>query len=152
MNNHLFYMQKALEEASCGAAKNEIPVGAIIVENNTGNIIATGHNKTMSNFDPCAHAEILVIQQACSVLKSNYLTNHSLYVTMEPCAMCAYAISLAKISILYFGCYDVKSGAVENGPKIFLQKTTHYKPKIYGGFLLDESKILLSNFFKRLRK
>jgi tRNA(adenine34) deaminase len=151
MNNTLFYMKKALDLATQASLMNEVPVGAIIVDNITGDIISQAHNQTIINFDPCAHAEIIAIKQACSLLRSNYLVNHSIYVTMEPCAMCAYAISLAKISNLYFGCFDKKSGAIEHGPKIFLQKTTHYKTNIYGGFLQDECKTLLNTFFYNIR-
>lgn len=142
-------MEIALEEANKAYEIGEVPIGAIIVHNNK--IIAASHNKCIVNSDPTAHAEMLAIRAAAEKLGSNFLTNCDIYSSLEPCAMCAYAISLARIKRLYFGAYDAKSGGVENGVFIFSNKNTHHKPEIYGGIMEEESKILLQRFFQSLR-
>jgi tRNA(adenine34) deaminase len=143
------FMQEALRQAKIAFEKDEVPVGAIIVEN--GKIIAASYNQNISLNDPTAHAEILVLRQASELKKSHRLDNCDLYVTLEPCAMCASAIALARIRAVYYGAFDQKFGAVENGAKIFNSSSCHHKPEIYSGIAEAESKNLMINFFKSKR-
>ncbi len=145
----LSFMERALVEARNAAACGEVPVGAVIV--NDGQIVSRAHNQPIEDKDPTAHAEIIAIREACRAQGSERLQGHDLYVTLEPCAMCAAAISLARISRLYFGAYDEKGGAVEHGVRYFADPTCHHRPEIYGG--LDEVRAarLLKNFFKARR-
>ncbi|HEX6639574.1 MAG TPA: nucleoside deaminase, partial [Thermoanaerobaculia bacterium] len=124
-------MELALAAARDAAAAGEVPVGAVIVRN--GEIIARTANRTVRDQDPTAHAEMLALREASRVAGSWRLTGCTLYVTLEPCAMCAAAISFARIRRLYFGAYDPKGGGVEHGPRIFEQPTCHHRPEIYGG-------------------
>lgn len=142
-------MQEALKEASTAHDAHEVPVGAVIVRD--GKVIAQAHNLIVTNQDPTAHAEIEVIKQASIQLKSYVLDTCDLYVTLEPCPMCAYAIALARIKRLYFGAYDVKRGAVINGPKIFSAPYTFHRPEIYSGIMEKECEAYLKNFFQGLR-
>jgi tRNA(adenine34) deaminase len=142
-------MQSALEEARSASAHGEVPIGAVIVQNNR--VIASAHNLTETNSDPTAHAELLAIRAACEILKTPRLVDCDLYVTLEPCAMCAQAISFARIRRLYFGAYDEKGGGVEHGARIFSQATCHHKPEIYGGISESECGELLKGFFKERR-
>lgn len=144
-------MIEALEMAKIGESKGEVPIGAVIVDNDSGKIIARAHNLTEKNNDPTAHAEILAIKIACEKLGAPRIPNCDIYVTLEPCPMCATAISFARIRRLYFGAYDPKSGGVEQGPVIFNQKTCHHKPEIYGGICELECSELITNFFKSKR-
>ncbi len=143
------FMEMALQQAKIAFAKDEVPVGAVIVEN--GEIIAASHNKNRESNDCCAHAEILVLREACAKKKSSRLDGLDLYVTLEPCAMCAAAISLAKIRNLYYACADEKFGAVENGVRFFSSKSCFYKSEIYSGICEDEAKKLMQEFFKSKR-
>ncbi len=140
----------ALALAHKAAAAGEVPVGAVVVDS-AGNIIAAAHNLVVTQHDPTAHAELLAIRSACAALGSERLTDCDLYVTLEPCPMCAQAISFARIRRVYFGAYDEKGGGVENGARIFSQHSCHHKPEIYGGIQESECAQLLKDFFKDRR-
>lgn len=143
-------MDLALEAAQVAAECGEVPVGAVIVAED-GAIIARAGNRTLELKDPTAHAELLAIRAACERLGNERLTECDLYVTLEPCAMCAAAISLARIRRLYFGAADPKGGAVENGPRFFSQATCHHAPEVYGGIGEGEAGDLLRSFFRQRR-
>lgn len=128
----------------------EIPVGAVIVAPD-GRVLAEAHNLTRQRKDPTAHAELLAIQQAAQALQSERLIDCDLYVTLEPCPMCAAAISFARVRRLYYGASDPKSGGVEQGPRIFSHSTCHHVPEIYPGLAEAESRALLERFFAGLR-
>lgn len=145
------YMQLALNEAQKATEIDEIPVGCLIVNPLTGEIIASSHNRNQHTFDATAHAEILAIRQACEKLRQNRLWDMDMYVTLEPCAMCAAAISFARIKNLYFGAFDEKGGAVINGPRFYEQKICHHKPQIYGGILEQDCSAILKRFFASKR-
>ncbi|MGN7678371.1 MAG: nucleoside deaminase [Anaplasma sp.] len=138
-------MKLAMEEATSSSV--EVPVGAVVVADSV--VISKKHNLIVQNSDPTAHAEMLAIREACKHLSTHLLSNCDMYVTLEPCAMCAYAISLSRIRRLYFGAYNVKCGGVENGPRVF-QFCSHV-PEIYGGFFERENTEILQNFFQKLR-
>lgn len=144
------HMQAALEEARAAAARGEVPVGAVVAEPG-GAILAREGNRMRERNDPTAHAEILAIRAACARLGAERLTGLDLFVTLEPCAMCAGAISFARIGRLYFGAPDPKGGAVEHGPRFFGQPTCHHAPEIYGGIAEREAAELLRAFFGGLR-
>jgi tRNA(adenine34) deaminase len=139
------FMQMALEEARAAQARGEVPVGCMIVRGNE--VIARAGNRTLADKDPTAHAELLAIRQAASALKSERLTDCDLYVTLEPCAMCAAAMAFARIRRVYFGAGDPKGGAVENGVRLFSQPTCHHRPEVYGGINERDCAILLRDFF-----
>lgn len=143
------FMALAFRQAEDAAARGEVPVGAVIVRD--GEIVASAGNRTRELNDPTAHAEMLVIREACAALGQERLTGLDLYVTLEPCAMCAAAISFARIRRLYFGAEDEKGGAVFNGPRFFSLPTCHHAPETYSGFLEQKSATLLRNFFKSQR-
>ena len=140
------FMDDALDEARAAQAADEVPVGAVIVRD--GAVIARTGNRTLRDRDPTAHAEMLAIRQAASMLGSERLTDCDLYVTLEPCAMCAAAISFARIRRLYYGAADPKGGAVENGVRFFAASTCHHRPEVYGGIGEGEAAALLKDFFK----
>jgi tRNA(Arg) A34 adenosine deaminase TadA len=142
-------MDAALEEARAAAARGEVPVGAVIVRE--GQVIARAGNRTLADADPTAHAEIVAIRAACRALGSERLPGCDLYVTLEPCPMCAAAISFARIRRLYFGAADVKGGAVENGVRLYSDPTCHHRPEVYGGFAESEAAALLKDFFRERR-
>ena len=142
-------MDIALEEARLAAGRGEVPVGAAIVRN--GDVLARAGNRTRELYDITAHAEIAAIRQAASGLESERLTDCDLYVTLEPCAMCAAAISFARIRRLYFGAEDIKGGAVVNGPRFFSQPTCHHAPEIYSGIGEKAAADLLVRFFQQKR-
>jgi tRNA(Arg) A34 adenosine deaminase TadA len=144
------FMQLALEQAQKAASADEVPVGAVVVGPD-GKTLASAHNLVETNRDPTAHAEILALRSACEILKNPRLVDCDLYVTLEPCAMCAQAIAFARIRRLYFGASDPKGGGVEHGGRIFNQPTCHHKPELYGGIGEAESALLLKNFFQSLR-
>lgn len=144
-------MKAALAEASAAAARGEVPVGAVIVDSTTGEVIAASGNETEQTNDPTAHAELLALRRACAIKKAPRLPDCDLYVTLEPCPMCATAISFARIRRVYFGAYDPKSGGVEHGPKIFSHATCHHKPEVYGGIDERECGDILKDFFKDKR-
>jgi tRNA(adenine34) deaminase len=144
-------MRIALEAAQDAAARGETPVGAVVVDPGTGEIIATGANGPIGAHDPTAHAEIVAIREAAAKLGNYRLTGLTLVVTLEPCAMCAGAISHARIARLVFGAEDAKGGAVVNGPKFFDQPTCHWRPQVTGGVLADQSSAMLKAFFRERR-
>ncbi|MES2961529.1 MAG: nucleoside deaminase [Pseudomonadota bacterium] len=143
------FMEEALKQARIAFEKDEVPVGAVIVEN--GKIVATSHNQNLILKDPTAHAEILVMREAAKIKDSARLDDCDLYVTLEPCAMCASAIALARIRRVYYAASDIKFGAVENGARIFSSTSCHHKPEIYSGISEEESKNLMQSFFKNKR-
>lgn len=142
-------MQIALEEASAAGARGEVPIGCAIVRGNA--VIARAGNRTIAERDPTAHAELIAIRAAAAVLGSERLTDCDLYVTLEPCAMCAAAMSFARIRRLYFGASDPKGGAVEHGVRFFAAATCHHRPEVYGGINESESAALLKDFFQARR-
>jgi len=144
-------MQKALAEARAAALRGEVPVGAVVVDVETGRILARAGNRTEEMNDPTAHAEMLAIREAASILANPRLDNCDLYVTLEPCPMCAAAISFARLRRLYFGTYDAKGGGVDHGPRVFEQSTCHHRPEVIGGMEETASAMLLKEFFKDLR-
>jgi tRNA(adenine34) deaminase len=143
------YMQIALTEARAAAARGEVPVGAVIVKD--GAIIAAAGNRTLEQKDPTAHAEMLAIRTACAALGTERLVSCDLYATLEPCPMCAAAISFARIKRLYYGADDAKSGGVRHGPRIFSQTSCHHAPEVYDGLSADASRALLKDFFANRR-
>jgi tRNA(adenine34) deaminase len=142
-------MSMALEEARLAARRGEVPVGAVLALK--GKVIACAGNRTRELSDPTAHAEMLVIRAAAAKLKNQRLSEADLYVTLEPCAMCAGAISFARIRRLYFGAEDVKGGAVSQGPRFFAQETCHHAPEVYAGMGGEEAAALLKGFFSGMR-
>ena len=143
-------MLAALAEAEAAAARGEVPVGAVVVAGD-GSVLGRAGNRTRELADPTAHAEMLAIRQACAALGSERLDGADLYVTLEPCAMCAAATSLARIRRLYWGASDPKGGGVENGARIFSQPTCHHAPELYGGIAEARAAQLLRAFFARRR-
>ncbi|HEX6002355.1 MAG TPA: nucleoside deaminase, partial [Hyphomicrobiaceae bacterium] len=139
----------ALAEAEAAAAREEVPVGAVVVMG--GEVIARAGNRTRELADPTAHAEMLAIRAACAALKSERLPEADLYVTLEPCPMCAQAISFARIRRLYYGALDSKGGGVEHGARIFSQPSCHHAPELYGGLAETRSAQLLKAFFASRR-
>ena len=145
-------MELALGEAAAAAAAGEAPIGAVVVDAASGEVLAQAHNRTERDNDPSAHAELLAIRAAAAGRGAPRLPDCDLYVTLEPCAMCAAAISFARIRRLYFGAYDTKGGAVEHGPRFFNQATCHHAPEVYGGIEETRCGALLKEFFGRLRE
>jgi tRNA(adenine34) deaminase len=145
------YMARALDEAARAAARGEVPVGAILVDANTGAVVAQSGNRVEECNDPTAHAEVLVIREAAAKFGAPRLPNTDLYVTLEPCAMCAAAVSFARIRRLYFGAYDPKGGGVEHGVRFFQQDTCHHAPEVIGGVEESRAAALLKNFFTARR-
>ena len=145
------FMALALAEAEAAAARGEVPVGAVLIDGASGEVLAAAGNRTEELHDPTAHAEMLAIRAAAGRLGAARLPGCDLYVTLEPCPMCAAAISLARLRRLYFGAYDAKGGGVEHGPRIFEQPTCHHRPEVIGG--LDETRCgaLLKAFFAARR-
>ncbi len=143
-------MARAFEEAQAAGDRGEVPVGACVTGPD-GAIIASAGNRTRELNDPTAHAEVLVIREAGRLLASERLTGCDLHVTLEPCAMCAAAISFARIEHLYFGADDEKMGAVENGPRFFAQPTCHHAPEVYSGLGEKKARDLLTQFFRTRR-
>lgn len=143
------HMLAALAEAEAAAARDEVPVGAVVVAG--GRVLASAGNRTRELNDPTAHAEILAIRAACAAVRSERLPEADLYVTLEPCPMCAAAISFARIRRLYYGALDPKGGGVEHGPRIFSQPSCHYAPELYGGLEETRSARLLRAFFAERR-
>ena len=142
-------MEVALDEARAAAARGEVPVGAVIVHD--GRIIAAAGNRTLELRDPTAHAEILAIRAAAATLGSERLIGADLHVTLEPCPMCAAAISFARIRRLYFGAGDPKGGAVEHGVRLYAAPTCHHAPEVYSGIAETEAAALLRDFFRDRR-
>jgi tRNA(adenine34) deaminase len=142
-------MDDALAEARGAETAGEVPVGCVVVRD--GAVLARAGNRTLRDRDPTAHAEMLAIRQAAAMLGSERLSGCDLYVTLEPCAMCAAAISFARVRRLYYGAADPKGGAVENGVRFFASPTCHHRPDIYGGLCEREAAAVLRDFFKARR-
>ena len=143
------FMQMALDEARAAQDRGEVPVGCVIVRD--GEVIASAGNRTLADRDPTAHAELLALRTAAAAVGSERLADCDLYVTLEPCTMCAAAVSFARIRRLYFGAADPKGGAVEHGVRFFAAPTCHHRPEVYGGIGEQESAELLRGFFQAKR-
>ncbi len=144
--SRLGHMDRALAEAEAAGNRGEVPVGAVVV-GPAGRIVTTAGNRTRELADPSAHAEMLAIREACRLAGSERLTGHDLYVTLEPCPMCASLISFARIRRLYYGASDEKGGGVEHGARVFAQTTCHHVPEIYSGMGGEQAGTLLKAFF-----
>lgn len=140
------HMSEALAEARAAAARGEVPVGAVLLDPQ-GRVVARAGNRTREMSDPSAHAEILVIRQACAALGSERLPGHTLYVTLEPCAMCAAAIAAARIARVVYGASDPKSGGVAHGARVFSHPQAHHRPEVLDGICEAEAEALLKEFF-----
>jgi tRNA(adenine34) deaminase len=145
------YMHAAMEEAKRAALAGEVPIGAVLVNSATGEIVARASNRTITNSDPTAHAEILVIREQCARVGAQRIPGHDLYVTLEPCAMCAAAIAFARIGKLVFAAQDPKGGGVLHGGKFYEQPTCHHKIMVEHGPMAEESAQLLKEFFQARR-
>ena len=145
------YMRIALKLAKTAAENDEVPIAALIVNPLSGEIVAQAANESAHSGDATSHAEILAIRRGCERLHSNRLWDLDMYVTLEPCTMCAAAISFARIKNLYFGAVDEKGGAVVSGVKFFEARTCHHKPNVTGGILADECSEILKDFFQKKR-
>ena len=143
------FMAMALDEARAAGARGEVPVGCVIVRD--GAVVTRAGNRTLADRDPTAHAEIIAIRAAAASLGSERLDACDLYVTLEPCAMCAGAVAFARIRRLYYGAADPKGGAVDNGVKFFASPTCHHRPEVYGGLAEAEAGALLKEFFRERR-
>ena len=143
------HMQRALHLARMAADAGEVPVGAVVVRD--GRIVGEGHNRSRQSGDPTAHAEVVAIRAAAQAIGSDRLDGCDLWVTLEPCAMCAGAMVHARIARLYFGADDAKGGAIEHGPMLFQQPTTLHRPSVYGGIMAGEAQDMLRLFFKARR-
>jgi tRNA(Arg) A34 adenosine deaminase TadA len=143
-------MERALAEARAAAERGEVPIGAVIVRAD-GTLLAAAGNRTEADRDPTAHAEMLAIRAAALAVGAPRLIDCDLHVTLEPCPMCAQAISFARLRRVYYGASDLKGGGVEHGPRIFSQPTCHHRPEIYGGIAERDAADLLQNFFRERR-
>jgi len=143
------FMDLAIRQAKLAQDAGEVPVGAVIVEN--GEVISAAYNQNIALKDPTAHAEVLALRQAALTKESHRLDGCDLYVTLEPCPMCAAAISLARIRRVYYGAFDEKSGGVDNGARVFNQSSCHHKPDVYSGINEKECSLLLKEFFSKKR-
>ncbi len=144
-------MSLALAEAEAAAARGEVPVGAVLVDGATGTVLAQSGNRVEELHDPTAHAELLVIREVAAAGRAKRLPDCDLYVTLEPCPMCAQAIAFARIRRLYFGAYDAKGGGVDHGPRVFDQPTCRHRPEVYGGIGEVRAGALLRAFFEARR-
>jgi tRNA(adenine34) deaminase len=143
------FMDMALEEARAAGERGEVPIGCVVVRD--GAVVARAGNRTLADHDPTAHAELVAIRAASAALGSERLSDCDLYVTLEPCAMCAGAIAFARIRRLYYGAPDPKGGAVDNGVKFFASPSCHHRPEVYGGMAEVEASALLKVFFQERR-
>jgi len=143
------FMEIALDEARAAAARGEVPVGAVVVKH--GAVIARAGNRTLADRDPTAHAEMLALRQAAAALGSERLVDCDLYVSLEPCPMCAAAISFARVRRLYYGAGDPKGGAVDHGVRLYASPTCHHRPEVYGGIGETDAAMLLRDFFAARR-
>ena len=143
------FMDLALEEARTAGRRGEVPVGCVVVR--YGKVVASAGNRTLADRDPTAHAEIVAVRSAAMALGSERLADCDLYVTLEPCAMCAGAVAFARIRRLYYGAPDPKGGAVDNGVKFFASPSCHHRPEVYGGMAEAEASVLLKEFFRERR-
>ncbi|MCA0203224.1 nucleoside deaminase [Pararhodobacter sp.] len=144
-------MQIALDEARAAALRGEVPVGAVVVDP-AGRVVARAGNRTRELSDPTAHAEMLALRAACAAAGSERLPGHALWVTLEPCPMCAAAIGFARIARLYYGASDPKSGGVAQAPRVYAHPQCHHAPDVYDGIAEDEAAQLLRDFFATLRR
>jgi tRNA(Arg) A34 adenosine deaminase TadA len=151
MSDQPTFMALALAEAQAAAAAGEVPVGAVLVEAATGRVLARARNRVEELGDPTAHAELIAISEAVRAAGAKRLTQADLYVTLEPCPMCAQAIAFARLRRLYFGAYDPKGGGVEHGPRIFAQSGCNHRPEIVGGVEERRAAALLRGFFRERR-
>ena len=142
-------MELALEEARAAGARGEVPVGCVVVRD--GEVVARAGNRTLADHDPTGHAELIAIRAAAAALGTERLVDCDLFVTLEPCAMCAAAMSFARVRRLYFGAGDPKGGAVENGVRFFAAATCHHRPEVYGGINESDAAALLREFFAARR-
>jgi tRNA(Arg) A34 adenosine deaminase TadA len=142
-------MDQALEQARAAAAEGEVPVGCVVVRD--GEVIARASNRTLTDHDPTAHAELVALRAAAAALRTERLTDCDVYVTLEPCTMCAGALSFARIRRLYYAAADPKGGAVDNGVRFFASPTCHHRPEVYGGIAEQEAATLLLDFFAERR-
>jgi tRNA(adenine34) deaminase len=145
------FMSLALAEAAAAASRGEAPVGAVLVDGATGVVLAAAGNEVEASGDATAHAEMMALREAAALRRGRLLTGCDLYVTLEPCPMCAAAIALARLRRVYFAAYDPKGGGVEHGPRIFDQKGCNHRPEIYGGIDEARSATLLRDFFRAKR-
>lgn len=144
------HMDAALAEARAAASRGEVPVGAVVVAP-SGEVVARAGNRTRELSDPTAHAEVLALRAACAAAGSDRLPGHDLYVTLEPCPMCAAAISFARVARLYYGAADPKSGGVAQGPRVFSHPQCHHVPEVYDGIGAEAASALLTGFFRERR-
>ena len=144
-------MEFALEEARAAAGRGEVPVGAVIVDGKSGEVLAAAGNRVIELHDPGAHAEMLAIREAAGKISNERLDGFDIYVTLEPCPMCAQAISFARLRRLYYGADDPKGGGVANGPHIFSQPTCHHRPEVMDNISAQEAGNILRDFFKDRR-
>ncbi len=144
------HMDAALAEARAAATRGEVPVGAVVVAP-SGEVVARAGNRTRELSDPTAHAEVLALRAACAEAGSDRLPGHDLYVTLEPCPMCAAAISFARMARLYYGAADPKSGGVAQGPRVFSHPQCHHVPEVYDGIGAEAASVLLTGFFRERR-
>lgn len=149
--DHNTYMNEALAEAEKAASRDEVPIGAVLVDSRNGEIVARSSNMTIEHSDPTSHAEILVIREMCRNLGVQRLPEYDLYVTLEPCPMCAAAISFARIKTLVFGASDPKSGGLLSGPIMYSHAQLHHKPDIVHGILADQCGQILKDYFRSKR-
>jgi tRNA(adenine34) deaminase len=145
------YMDLAIAEAEKAAARGEVPVGAVLVDSVAGSILAAAGNETVARDDPTAHAEMIVIRRACALIGAARLEGADLFVTLEPCAMCAAAVSFARLRRLTFGAYDPKGGGVEHGARFYDRNTCHHRPEVIGGVDEERCAALLRTFFAARR-
>ena len=146
-----FIVNLALQQAKQAFDADEIPVGAVVFKTDTFEIVASAHNESIQKNDPSAHAEVIAIRRACQTLNVKQLVGYSIFTTLEPCVMCAGAISWARLDTVYFGAFDPKTGAIEQGAKVFTHPQTHHKPTVIHGILSDKCGALMSDFFKAKR-
>lgn len=144
--------ETAYRQAEQAYQADEVPVGAVVFDPATNQIITAAHNQTQTRADPTAHAELLAIQEACRILNVKRLDGYALFVTLEPCVMCAGAIAWAHLSAVYYGAPDVKTGAIEQGACVFTHPQTHHKPRIFGGIEAEKCSALLTSFFQQKRR
>ncbi|ASX27855.1 tRNA-specific adenosine deaminase [Rickettsia sp. MEAM1 (Bemisia tabaci)] len=151
MNFDNFFMREALKQAELAFSKNEVPVGAVIVDRENQKIIAKSYNNTEEKNNTLYHAEIIAINKACKIISSKNLSNYDIYVTLEPCAMCATAIAHSRLRRLFYGASDSKHGAVESNLRYFNSKACFHRPDIYSGIFAEDSALLMKEFFKKIR-
>ncbi|WP_347939132.1 nucleoside deaminase [Rickettsia oklahomensis] len=146
-----FFMQQALKQARIAFDKNEVPVGAVIVDRLNQRIIASSYNNTEEKNNALYHAEIITIHEACNIISSKNLNDYDIYVTLEPCAMCAAAISHSRLKRLFYGASDPKHGVVESNLRYFNSSACFHRPEIYSEILAEDSGLLMKEFFKKIR-